>query len=201
MAYRYTAAEWFRYSLVAAVAAAIGLIVGIKGVSVAQSAQTHGALDSLQAEVRTLQDENEIRALLIEYGRRLDAHDLAGYSQLFSHDGEWVGGFGRAAGPAAVLALMQKSMGVAAGDPQDIRGFHVLTNPLVQVEGDHARALSKWMFFTKSAENRPSPMFGGHYDDTLVREGGHWKFARRVVIADIPFSDPRDASPVKKPTP
>ena len=191
---RSSIAEWSRYALIATVAAAIGIAVGFRGVPVAQSAQARGDLASLQAQIQSLQDENEVRALLIEYGRRLDAHDLVGYSQLFAAQGEWIGGFGRAAGPAAVLALMQKSMGTTAADPKNITGFHVLTNPIVHVEGDHATALSKWMFFIPTEDKRPAPRFGGHYDDTLVREGGHWKFQRRIVFADIPFQDPRNES-------
>ncbi len=190
------AAQWSRYALIATVAATIGIAVGLRGVPVAHSAQAGGELASLQAQIRSLQDENEIRALLIEYGRRLDAHDLAGYSELFAKDGEWIGGFGRAAGPAGILALMQKSMGATPADPKNITGFHVLTNPLVHVDGERATALSKWMFFTPTPDNRPAPRFGGHYDDTLVRENGHWKFQRRIVFADIPFQDPRNESAV-----
>ncbi len=192
-----SAAECLRYTAVATVAATLGIVIGLKGVSVAQSAQTRGDLASLQARVQTMEDENEIRALLIEYGRTLDAHDLVGYSNLFAKDGEWLGGFGRATGPAGILALMQKSMGTAAGDPKDVKGFHVLTNPLVHVEGDHATALSKLIFFARSAEKKPSPALGGHYDDTFVRENGRWKFQRRIVMLDIPYQDPRDESTVK----
>jgi hypothetical protein len=28
---------------------------------------------------------------------------------------------------------------------------------------------------------------GGRYDDLLVREGGHWKFKRRLASNDIPL--------------
>ena len=55
---------------------------------------------SLAARVQILEDKEEIRNLLIDYGRLLDARDFAGYSRLFAKDGEWSGGFGTTQGPA-----------------------------------------------------------------------------------------------------
>src|SRR4029077_17387651 len=45
---------------------------------------------SLEARIQHLEDTQEIHDLLTSYGRLLDAHDLAGYSQLFAKNGEWV---------------------------------------------------------------------------------------------------------------
>jgi hypothetical protein len=36
-------------------------------------------------------------------------------------------------------------------------------------------------------ENTPSIMYGGHYDDIVVREDGHWKFKKRAASNDIPY--------------
>jgi hypothetical protein len=30
---------------------------------------------------------------------------------------------------------------------------------------------------------------GGHYEDTLIRENGRWKFSRREAFVDIPHAD------------
>jgi hypothetical protein len=57
---------------------------------------------------------------------------------------------------------------------------------MIDVHGDTATAWSRWVFVTTGADNRPTPAMGGHYDDTLVREDGHWKFQRRVAVNDIP---------------
>jgi hypothetical protein len=43
--------------------------------------------------VQRLEDTEEIRNVLLDYGRFLDARDFAAYSRLFAKDGEWVGGF------------------------------------------------------------------------------------------------------------
>jgi SnoaL-like domain len=53
----------------------------------------------------------EIRTLLLDYGRFLDSRDLAAYARLFAKDGEWVGGFGSAKSPAGIQAFMEKNLG------------------------------------------------------------------------------------------
>jgi hypothetical protein len=141
--------------------------------------------ESTAARIQRLEDIEEIRTVLIDYGRYLDAHDLVSYSNLFAADGEWVGGFGTGKGPAGVLALMQKSLG-ATSTNRSGSTYHVLTNFLIDVHGDTATAWSRWNFVITGADNSPKIMYGGHYDDTLVRESGHWKFKKRVAVNDIP---------------
>ena len=144
----------------------------------------HGG-PSLAARIQRLEDIEEIRVLLIDYGRDLDAHNLRAYSQLFAKDGEWVGGFGTAKGPAAIQALMEKNLGAA---PRNKPGstYHLLTNFVIDLKGDTATAWSRWTFVVTGADKKPAMMYGGHYDDTLVREQGRWKFKRRVAANDIP---------------
>ncbi|MGA3293114.1 MAG: nuclear transport factor 2 family protein [Candidatus Acidiferrales bacterium] len=144
------------------------------------------------ARIQRLEDIEEIRVLLTNYGRLLDAHDLAGYSHLFAEDGEWVGGFGSATGPAAIQALMVKNLGASpSGKPGST--YHLLTNFIIDVHGDTGTAWSRWSFVVTGADNRPTILYGGHYDDTLVRENGHWKFKRRVAVNDIPHAAPTDS--------
>ncbi|MGC2329818.1 MAG: nuclear transport factor 2 family protein [Candidatus Acidiferrales bacterium] len=119
---------------------------------------------------------------------------MVSYSHLFARDGEWVGGFGSAKGPAGIQALMEKNLGPnPARKPGST--FHILTNFVIDVHGDTATAWSRWLFVTTGADNRPTPAMGGHYDDTLVREDGHWRFMRRVAVNDIPQSGPAAAPP------
>lgn len=147
---------------------------------------------SLEERIQRLEDTQEIRDLLTSYGRLLDAHDLAGYSRLFAKNGEWVGGFGSAKGPAAIQALMEKNLGVTPkGKPGST--YHLLTNFLIDVNGDTATAWSRWSFTVTGADKKPSILYGGHYDDTLIREDGRWKFLRRVAVNDIPQSEPTEA--------
>jgi hypothetical protein len=143
----------------------------------------------LAARVKRLEDVEQIGQLLREYGVRLDARDFRGYSELFADEGEWIGGFGRAQGPAAILALMEKNMPARPGE-RGLGGLHMFSNPRIDVNGDRATAVIKWAFIRPDKDNRPMLVYLGHYDDTLIRERGQWKFLRRVAAADIPYSDP-----------
>jgi len=141
---------------------------------------------SVSARVQRLEDIEEIRTLLLNYGRFLDARDFGAYSRLFAKDGEWVGGFGSVQGPPAIQVLMEKNI------PGPNRGntYHVLTNFIIDVQGNTATAWSRWAFVTPGADGKPVIAQGGHYDDTLIRENGRWKFKRRVAANDIPVPQP-----------
>src|SRR5678816_3015052 len=86
---------------------------------------------SLASRLQRLEDMEEIRALLLDYGRFLDARDLPAYSRLFAKDGEWVGGFGSAQGPAGILAFMEKNLGTG---PNRSNSYHLLTNFVIDVK-------------------------------------------------------------------
>lgn len=139
--------------------------------------------NSPASKVQMLADKEEIRTVLVNYGRTLDAHDFAAYSRLFAKDGEWIGGFGTVKGPAAIEAFMIKNIG-APGKPNGT--YHLLTNFLIDVHGDAATAWSRWAYVVPGADKKPSIAQGGHYEDTLVRENGQWKFRRREAFTDIP---------------
>jgi len=141
---------------------------------------------ALAARVQRLEDIQEIQGVLLDYGRYLDARDFAAYSRLFAKDGEWVGGFGTVQGPAAIQAFMEKQI------PGPNRGntFHILSNFKIDVHGDTATAWSRWTFVTPGPDKKPAISQAGRYDDTFVRENGHWKFKRRTASNDIPVPDP-----------
>jgi hypothetical protein len=63
-------------------------------------------------------------------------------------------------------------------------------NDRIDLDGDRAAAKTKWVFVIQNADGRPAPFYLGHYDDTLVREAGEWKFLRRVAYTDIPADAP-----------
>ena len=174
--------ERFVVAVALAVTTAIAFAAGTQGHA--------SSAASTAARIQRLEDIEEIRTLLIEYGRLLDAHDLAGYSGLFARDGEWIGGFGSAKGPAAIQALMEKNLGATRTSTPGST-YHLLTNFEIDVHGDKATAWSRWSF-TVTADNKPSILYGGHYDDNLVREDGRWRFLRRVAAADIPHNDPTE---------
>ena len=161
------------------------LCLALAGAAMLPAADEH-ADKSLVARVQKLEDQEAIRMLLVDYGRSLDARDFARYASLFARDGEWTGGFGTAKGPAAIKAMMDKEIGSTPA-PRPNSTYHLLTNFAIEVHGDTGTVWSRWAFVVTTKENTPSIMYGGHYDDVVVREGGRWKFKKRVASNDIPY--------------
>ena len=141
---------------------------------------------SLESRLQRLEDIDEIRGVLIDYGRFLDARDFGSYSRLFAKDGEWVGGLGTVKGPAAIQAFMEKNI----PGPNTAHNYHLLSNFEIEVHGDTATAWSRWAFVVPGPDGKPTIAQGGRYDDLLVRENGHWKFKRRTASNDLPSSGP-----------
>ena len=136
---------------------------------------------SVADRLRALEDREEIRLLLLDYGRHLDSRDMKSYAGLFATDGEWVGGFGTVKGRDNIQAFMEKNMGTG---PNRAGNYHLLSNFVITVQGDTATAWSRWAFIVPEASGGARVAQAGRYDDTLVREGGRWRFKKRVASGD-----------------
>src|SRR5689334_11766490 len=147
------------------------------------AATAHAAdTGTLEARVKLIEDHMAIERLLMEYGRALDNRDFTTYSHLFAANGEWIGqgGLGPFKGPAAIQAGMEKAFNAAATDIPKGMNFHLLTNAIIDVKGDRATAISKWVFVRMQGA-KPEASLAGQYADELVRENGGWKFLKRVA--------------------
>jgi hypothetical protein len=148
------------------------------------------SVNLMENRIRQIEDREEIERLLMDYGRFLDQRDFGSFSRLFSEEeGEWIGGMGKARGRQAIQELMDEKIGPGTGET-DAPNFHLFMNDSIDMNGDRASALSKWVFVIQSQEGQPQPFYLGHYEDQLVREKGHWKFLKRVVYTDIPKDVP-----------
>jgi ketosteroid isomerase-like protein len=128
-----------------------------------------------------IEDHMAIERLLLEYGRTLDNRDFAAYSHLFAQDGEWKGAQGAYKGPAAIQAAMEKIFTAAAADIPKGKNFHVMSNFIIDVQGDRATASSMFIFY-KMDKSTPVPTVAGRYADILIRENGAWKFLQRTAL-------------------
>jgi uncharacterized protein (TIGR02246 family) len=140
--------------------------------------------DTVEVRLRKLEDVDAIHSLLVHYGRALDKRDYAAYGALFAQDGSWKGGMGTATGPDAIGKM------VAAGFERMSPALytnsnHVLTSFDVEIDGDTATAWSRWTWVVVGADGKPQPERAGHYEDTLVRERGAWKFKSRQAFTEI----------------
>ena len=157
---------------------------------VGKSAGATGKEQSVAARLQHLEDVESIRTLLEHYIELNESHDYAAYSQMFAKDGELVLRRGRATGPEAILAMMNRDFGGsnAANAPRGIT--HVLSNVKISVTGDTGTATSRWTMMVPTEDNRVRLGGTGRYGDKLVRENGEWKFQQRIVYRDIPADTP-----------
>jgi hypothetical protein len=141
-------------------------------------------LESLAARVRVLEDREDIRALILAYGRAHDHRDYRSFANLFAANGEWIGGLGSARGPDAIFALLDETIGHNPL-PEGSGTFHVMTNEQIEIDGNQASATTKWLYITPADDDSPRLTYLGHYDDQYIREHGEWKFLRRQSFSDI----------------
>jgi uncharacterized protein (TIGR02246 family) len=143
--------------------------------------------ESIETRLLRLEDREEIRELLIEYGRTLDRRDFEAFSKLFARDAEYTGGGGAGAvkGPEAIGKFLEE---IFRNNPTGLNypNFHLFSNTTIEVQGDKATALSKGAFVVRGSNDRPETVMLATYRDTLIREDGAWKFKQRVVEGDIP---------------
>ncbi len=133
-----------------------------------------------EARLRRLEDLEEIHQLFVDYGYLLDLGDYAAYSQLFAEEGElMLGPFGRARGREEIEAMMARVGGGGAS-------LHLITSPMVTLDGDQAAARVMWTVINRAEDGTPFLGMVGHHEDELVREGGRWRFRRRQGFVEIP---------------
>jgi len=172
-----------RQLLVAAVAAAVLVAAAPDHVS----AQDRQRSDDVNTRLAALEAREAIRAIWAEYGRTLDARDFRAFAQLFARDAEFIGGPGSPArGPDAIGAFLEKAIGTNYPDSKG-RNFHLYFNETIDVQGDHATAVSKGGYVMATSDNTKADfLLLATYHDEFVREDGRWKFKRREVVGDIP---------------
>ena len=131
----------------------------------------------LAARIALLEDREAIRELIARYGPLADAGDCAGAAALWTDDGVYeVGGFGSYTGRAAIQTLLEgeSHQGLIHGG-----AAHVLSPPVIDLDGDRATARTYSVVFRKSGDNWEAHRASANMWH-LVRVAGEWKVARRV---------------------
>lgn len=139
-------------------------------------------LAAVEARLQRLEDLAEINQLFIDYGVYLDAGEFASYASLFAADGEVkLGPMGRAKGPADIQALMERVLTPLLGT-----SYHVISSPVVKLDGDTATSKVMWTVVARQADGQPYVSMVGKHHDELVRENGRWRIKSRRGTMDIP---------------
>lgn len=130
-----------------------------------------------------------IENLLYVYAERIDAGDLEGVAELFTH--------GRiqaspdapveraAVGRDGVLALYRASTRIHPdGTP---RTRHVTTNAIIEVDASAGTAAGRSCFTVlQQVDDFPlQPIISGRYHDTFQHLDGRWWFDTRIMFVDL----------------
>ncbi|WP_176593646.1 nuclear transport factor 2 family protein [Sphingobium sp. EM0848] len=127
--------------------------------------------------IAALEDREAIRELIARYGPLADAGDCAGAAALWTEDGIYeVGGFGSYQGRAAIQALLEgeSHQGLIHGG-----AAHVLSPPVIDLDGDCAIAHTYSIVFRKCGDNWEAHRVSANLWQ-LVRTDEGWKVSRRV---------------------
>ncbi len=132
-------------------------------------------------------DRAAIVDLLGRYVLAMDFFDADGYAEVFAEDGVLDWARGQVEGREAIREFMasrtydftRDAAEVTTPDgrdwPSTVR--HLITNQVITVEGDTARALSYWIQFNNNARrDQVEWMLFGSWDDELVKIDGEWFF-------------------------
>jgi uncharacterized protein (TIGR02246 family) len=107
---------------------------------------------SLEERVRRIEDERDIRDLMVRYGQYLDSLDFAAYADLFARNGTWSGllsGYAAISGPENIRAAMEKAFADRVYDPEHITNLHLISNIRIELDGDRAAGYSRWTVMTR----------------------------------------------------
>jgi len=131
-------------------------------------------------------DRAAIENLQGRYVLAMDFNDPDEYAGVFAEDGvlDWAGG--EVVGREAIRKFMMDGIynlsrnAQAAAWPATTR--HFITNQVIEVYGDTAKAVTYWFQVNNNAASREAA-YGlfGHYEDELARIDGEWLFSRRTI--------------------
>jgi ketosteroid isomerase-like protein len=158
---------------------AVCLLAGLTSMGAVWGSNTR----TLEQRLAQVEAQIEIRDLIVNYGLALDRLDFDMYSNLFAKDGTWNGStsnFTDLKGPEVIRETMLKAFAGQTYDVKHPNMLHIVSNMKIQVDGDTASGYSKYTVLFRDKEDDPYVAIVGHYDDTYVREDGHWKFKTRV---------------------
>lgn len=130
-------------------------------------------------------DAEQIRALTYEYTFRLDGGDFAGVAELLGEGSLRMSAKGMdeeaMRGAAEIERFYADQVVTYDGDP---RTRHVISNHVVDVDGDAASGRCYFTVLMKPPRQPIRIVVCGRYFDSFERVDGHWRFREKVIRVD-----------------
>ena len=132
-----------------------------------------------------LADWFEINNAFIRYATSLDRGDVEAVVSCFTDDASLVSPvLGEFFGHAGVRDFASRTARLKQEEGVQFR--HVVSNLVVDTEGDRARATCYLLDF-RTRDGKTELLSPGEYECFLRKIDGRWLFERRVVVMDRPF--------------
>jgi hypothetical protein len=135
-------------------------------------------------------DRAAIDNLQARYMFALDWQDADAYAATFAPDGVLVSaiaeGEGRDAIRSEVVKMRENDLLAAQPGLFAFSRRHVITNVVLQINGERATGRAYWIGFINDNPDRKPVLEGyGHYEDELVKLDNEWLFARRRIFNEL----------------
>jgi ketosteroid isomerase-like protein len=136
---------------------------------------------SLEARVRRLEDEREIVRTLYRYAAWLDYGPAELLEDIFTPDGRWTRAPGRRGTRSFIGHRGFAEMFRDHTHAPDYFHKHAILNPVVDVDGAEARAVSYLVFICEHPDGPYVRAFSRCTDQLRRAEDGRWRIAQRTA--------------------
>ncbi len=127
-----------------------------------------------------MEDEWRIRNVLELYCRHLDDCDYEALLPLFAPDAVFLTMGQELKGRAGIRAFFPETPEPLPPRPVS---QHLLSNFIIEVDGETATAETDWCLTRRSADGPTAIILAGRYRDRFARIDGTWMIAHRQAIA------------------
>ena len=131
--------------------------------------------------IQDLADKLAITELLYRYAELIDAGDFDGVGELLARSRFGGPTSGSVEGRNMIANTFARTTRRFPDHGNTPRTRHLVLNPIVELEGDTARARSTFCVVQQTDTVLLQPIVVGRYADTFARDDAGWYFTERVV--------------------
>lgn len=132
--------------------------------------------------IQRLIDKDEIQHLLMQYTYAFDQLDADGYVAVFTDDAEFdLGGGNVLKGKDQIRTLITSRQ--AEPQAEGVLMHHIVTNSSYTFASEaEVRHYGYWITMVGDMQKGFTVPAMGHYEDTLVKQDGHWLIKSRKLV-------------------
>jgi hypothetical protein len=173
------------------------LLAAVALLAACSQPETSATAAAEPAPAQPVSSEAEDRLAILEMQNRyilaMDYFDADAYAAVFTEDGVLDWARGEVIGRPAIREFMAtgtydlRKLNFQPATTEDGREWpvavrHLVTNQVIEINGDSARVISYWMNYSNAADRRKIEWLSyGSWDDEVVKVNGEWLFKRHKI--------------------